>query len=478
MFKRRIGFEFEYPVTGRNGLGISRRDAGDLWNRLTTEMADWDPVLQRESGAVIGLARRHGEYSEHISNDTGVCTIEFALKPELSVFQAVRQGCEAIGIASAVAAELGFSLLCLGLQPKTWADPGRKTDKDAYQLLKMRMPYHAWSVPMASHQCSIDVVPSAAISVVNTLNAFSGLIIALTASSPLAKGVLQEWDEYRTWISDERSRRLRASNRHYYSNGLPPLPFQNWNHYIDWFWASGTYLVSDPDKRASLVMGRWPFSQFLSSTKPVEVRSPGRQARYLEPAVEHINEIHGYGWLASRLRYTIGSATTMDEIRSALRRKEIGELLSSRTERCYVEFRASGVSQQGAEGSVGALVLGLVDQHEAAEELRLSRSWAEWKESRVEGSVRGIHYLTPGSANHRLATRMIEVARSGLARRGLGEEQLLEPLVRRLESGDGYSDEIRRWFHAGGIRRVVEESAWKPGLGLAPQSSRRQEEPS
>ncbi|MET7400725.1 glutamate-cysteine ligase family protein [Dactylosporangium sp. NPDC005572] len=458
---RRIGFEFEYPIVVPKGQAITRRDARAFWEGAESALPGWTPIRQQQTDATIGLARTRGGFAEHISNDTGVCTVEFALKPEETIPRAVDLANRAIRRVSDMAAGLDLRLLCMGLQPITWADAQRKTAKDAYRSFAARMPYHTWSVPMASHQCSVDVAPSAAISVVNSLNALSGLIIALTSSSPIAKGACQEWHEFRTWISDERSRRLRPTDRHYYSNGLPPRPFADWNDYVDWFWASTMYFVKDDSGTISIVAGRRSFRQFVSSPAPAAVWSPRRPVRYVEPALAHVNEVHGYGWLASRLRYTLPRQTTMDEIRAAVTAGQIGDFMASRIDRCYVEFRASGVSEQGTEGSVGALVLGLVEQHEAAEHLRRERAWEAWRQLRIDGSVQGIRCVRPGGEHHRLATRMIDIAGAGLRQRGFGEERLLEPLLRRIESGVGYSDRIRTWFQAGGVRRVIDETAWR-----------------
>ena len=59
-----------------------------------------------------------------------------------------------------------------------------------------------------------------------------------------------------------------------------------------------------------------------------------------------------------------------------------------------------------------------------------------------------------------LAGRLLELARLGLGRRGLGEERFLEPLEERLKSGRCPSDDAVELFQGGGAERLVEARAF------------------
>jgi len=460
--ERRIGLELEYPVVTRNAVAINVHQARDIWSGLAEAMPAWQVIRQRYSDAVIGLRNTADGYHEHISNDTGVCTIEIALKPELTLDRALGRAYPAIEKVADVAASLGYSLLCLGTQPRTGADPTRKSQKDAYLSFPMRMPYHHWSVPAASHQFSLDVTAAEAIPVFNAFSALSGLIIGLTASSPIARGEQQAWCEYRTWIYDERSRRLRPADRPYYCNGLPPRAFADWGEYLQWFWASATYFVEDEEQRLLAVRGRRSFSDFLLAEEPVRCTGwDGAMSRVM-PDVSHVNKIHNYGWLACRLRYTLTAATQTTAVRTALANGRIGHLVETSLERCYIEFRASGVAEAGLEGSVGALLLGLAERYQEADLLRRERSWDYWTDLRIQASRKGLAALDRGSSNFELAQRMIDIARAGLGARGHGEEKYLDPLAVRLESGADYASAIRREFERGRYQAIVDKFSWHP----------------
>ena len=59
-----------------------------------------------------------------------------------------------------------------------------------------------------------------------------------------------------------------------------------------------------------------------------------------------------------------------------------------------------------------------------------------------------------------LARRLLELARLGLERRGLGEERFLESLAERLESGRCPADDAVDLFQQGGAETLVEARAF------------------
>ncbi len=69
-----------------------------------------------------------------------VCTVEIALRPETELRSAVRKAHSTIGAITRVARSLDYSVLCMGMQPRTGADPRRKSQKDAYLSFPLRMP--------------------------------------------------------------------------------------------------------------------------------------------------------------------------------------------------------------------------------------------------------------------------------------------------------------------------------------------------
>src|ERR1700722_16288706 len=89
LVERRIGFELEYPLITRNAVAIDASQASEFWAGLAQAMPAWQVNRQHHSQTVIGLTNVADGYREHISNDTGVCTVEIALKPESTLNSAL-----------------------------------------------------------------------------------------------------------------------------------------------------------------------------------------------------------------------------------------------------------------------------------------------------------------------------------------------------------------------------------------------------
>ncbi|MFJ6799014.1 glutamate-cysteine ligase family protein [Streptomyces sp. NPDC091268] len=454
--QRRVGLELEFPVVyTATGLGMGHRTAEKVWRSFAARDTSWTLVRETVSGSVTGVTRTVGGMDEHIDSDTGVCTVEVSLKPQDSVGAALQAAAPVLGLLQELLSEAGCTLLCTGIQPRTWFDSSHRTRKDWYVLLTRRWNLHHWNVPLASHQVSVDVSAREAVRVVNVLNGFAGVFAMLTACSPIAQGREHRWKEMRNWVWYERCRRVPAREARYTSNNIPDVPFADIGSYVEDFWDSHVYFLTDQKSSGYEVVGNTSFREFLLARDPVWTRKGDGQYVRMAPERDMLDKIHQYGWPAAKLHYSFGPGADLDGVRAALRERRIGPYFEEHAVRCYVENRSCGVAPEGEEGVAAALTLGLVERLDEAEALLRELAWNEWRRLWIHGSVRGLSDAPPKI--HALTGELLHVAASGLRGRRAGEETHLEPLFHRWERRETPADHMISAFRAGGVGRLLSE---------------------
>ncbi|MGH3874462.1 MAG: glutamate-cysteine ligase family protein [Pseudonocardiaceae bacterium] len=453
---RRVGLELEFPVVGTaNGRGLDRDGAQQLWRSLAALDTSWSLVEETVTGVVTGVRRRTAGFDELLNTDTGVCTLEISLAPRETVDQAVDAAGGILRTLQGLLEARGYTLLCAGIQPRTWADPARKSQKDWYLLLSRRWHFHHWFVPIASHQASVDVTPDEAARAVNVLSGFAGIFTALTACSPIARGVVQPWKEMRNWVWHERSTRVPALEAAYTSNGIPEEPFLDIGAYIEHFWDSRIYFLTNFKSGGCEVLGGKSFKEFLLSHDPVPARQIDGTPVRVTPDRGMLDRIHQYGWHAAKLHYAFDSRTDLDGVRAALTQGRIGDYFEEHAVNCYVENRTCGVSPQGEEGVTAALTLGIVERLDDAQALLKELSWQEWRQLWIRASTHGLSAEDDRSIA--MMRKVLELATSGLRARGAGEDVFLAPLFTRLQRRETPADRMTAAFRAGGVPRLLSD---------------------
>ncbi|MGW4022699.1 glutamate-cysteine ligase family protein [Streptomyces sp. NPDC005009] len=459
--QRKVGLELEFPVVETaTGRGMGHHTAERLWHAFAGEHDAWSLVKETLTGAVTGVRRVDGGFQDYVNTDTGVCTVEVSLAPRTTIGAAVAAAHAVLDPLREALAGMGHTLLCAGIQPRTWCDPRRKTRKDWYLLLARRWHFHHWFVPIASHQVSVDVTPEEAVRAVNVLSGLAGVFTALTASSPVARGMIQPWKEMRNWIWHERAGRVPTREATYTSNSLPPEPYPDAGAYLEHFWDSPLYFLTDLKSGGCEVLGGKTFKDLLLARKAVTVRDvTGRRMRVTADR-GMLDRIHQYGWPAAKLHYAFDEHTDLDDVRIALSRRAIGEYFEEHAVGCYVENRTPGVAPAGEEGAAAALTLGLLERLEEAEALLRGSSWPAWCELWRRAGEHGLGAEDARSLE--LMRRLLELASTGLQARGAGEEAFLHPLFTRLEQRRTPADHMIDAFRSGGMARLLHEFAHLP----------------
>jgi gamma-glutamylcysteine synthetase len=266
----------------------------------------------------------------------------------------------------------------------------------------------------------VSISKEEAIDAVNVLNGFAGAQLALTANSNIWRGRIDPqfkcvceklWD---WWMPDKRR------------VGVPPRPFRDLRDYV----------------------------RTVAEFRPVYVKRNGTPV-----VLTRYGSFHEY-FLAQRP--TGIDARTGQEVAIVPENGDI-ELHSTcywynaRLSRYYtVENRANDQQPPGDLLCVPALTLGLVSAVGESLEVLGSYRWQDLRECRDVACRTGLDGAVNGYDVADLVTQMLEVAKLGLRRRKLGEEQFLAPLEGRVPQRRCPADDAVRVVADGGIASLVE----------------------
>jgi len=426
--ERRVGAELKFPLVNPDGTAASFETVCALWDFL--QERGWTPVEDTSNGQVVG-ARIAGEQNDTMAScETGYCKTEFSMAHAGSLFD-LEKSIDALSDELRRFAERhNVRFLCYGIHPVT--PPGKHLlmKKSRTSVWDKVFPsnrhissehgddFHLFTINAASH-VHVSVGEQEAIPAVNVLNGFAGAQLALTAHSNIWKGGVDArykcvaekfWD---WWMPD--SQRV----------GMPAKPFKNVEDYVD------------------------TVSQF----KPVFVRRGGK------PVV--LTDYDSFADYYSR-RKASGRSVSGEEIELTPAPEDIDVhstcyWYNARVSRYYtVENRANDQQPPGELLCIAALTLGLVCALPESEEEILSYDWQHLRRAREAACESGLDAEENGVDIKTLARRMVSLAENGLRKRGLGEQQFLEPFRKRLAANQCPADGARALFENGGIEELVD----------------------
>jgi glutamate--cysteine ligase len=427
--QRRIGSELKFPLVNEDGSAASLETVNSLWEYLI--LRGWEPVIDLLSNKVVG-ARKAGELNHTVAScETGYCKTEFSLAHVADLFELEKSIGELKKELRPFSEENRVHFLGYGIQPVTPPSKrllmkrGRTSVWDMFSSNRHIAKedgndMHLFTVNAASHlHVSIDIEET--VSALNVLNGFVGAQIALTANSNIWKGRLDPhykcvaekfWD---WWLPD--------SNR----VAMPLRPFRDLRDYV----------------------------RTITSFKPVFVKRQGK------PIVLDRYQTFGEYYLAENAvgKDIEGNIENIVPETSDIDIHNSCYWYNSRISQYYtIENRANDQQPPGDLICIAALTLGLISAlGEAGEELA-SFEWNDLRQARETACTSGLCGQFGDFELSRLAGRMLEVAKLGLFRRGLGEEKFLQPLFERIKERTCPADRAERIFTSGGIKALINES--------------------
>ncbi len=423
----RLGAEMKFPLVKEDGAAADLKTVHALWQHLRGlgwELAN-DPMAEAPVGA-----KKPGEKNDTVAScETGFCKPEFSLAHVAGLFGLEKQIQDLKEELRPFAEKHNVHFLGYGIQPVT--PPSRRLMMKKTRASVWDKVFGAnrvlpeqdgddvclFTVNAAQH-IHAGLPPERMIQAVNVLNGFAGAQVALTANSSVWRG--RKDPEYKCvaekfwdWWMPERNRA-----------GIPEEPFENMDHYI----------------------------QTVANFKPVYVKRDGAPVllKNYPTFAEYFRQQQARG------QDLDGNEITVMPHEDDIRLHNTCYWFNARVSGYFtVENRANDQQPPGGLMTVGALTLGLCSAlDEAWEELR-SQLWPDLRRSRGIACQRGLadNWTQPPLAE--LSARMLDLAKTGLRKRGLGEETFLAPLEERCRARQCPADEAASLFEQKGIESLL-----------------------
>lgn len=447
--ERLVGCEFEYPIVEENFFPPRRQKVQDMWKTLQSLLPDWPFTLQSPDGDIYGLSRQRDGWHEHISNDTSIGTLEFALRPARSINGLISEHMVQKGKLCDALERNQLRILNMGFQPLGQHSVGLKTKKESYELLGDRIQLHDWSIPMASHQVSVCVTRGKAIEVLNLLNEVSWILAALSTSSPIALGREQLWDEYRLYRAICRSNRLPKSLSEFYSTSPTRKRFGGWREYLSWQSQMKHHLYRRHEYHPLMPIVRSSFEEECCSDVEIMCVNSDGTAMPVAPEIGDFTDLCSYVWTGSRLRFQVSDSTRSHKMSEFSSRSEQLEFVENSVESVYIEVRIPGVSDPFHEGSIAAIVLGLVENLEEAADFVGKTNISDdlfWRSAAL-----GSRVFVEDASLQEFGQNVLHIAKRGLRSRQLDEEHHLEYCFECIAGRPSFGASIRERFRKRGL---------------------------
>ncbi|WP_278800899.1 glutamate-cysteine ligase family protein [Bifidobacterium pullorum] len=393
---RTVGREAEYVVVNSHGFAV---DIEPLLHKIFEQYNDYSIV--RKDGVNIGIKTADHQFLKEV----GKGTIEVVSRPcsDLWELRGVHQ--VAMRRLLSEASKIGYSILGIGLQPRTTPSWDFLTKKPHYRVLYTLIPeVWDWFELMAGDQLHISIQQNELLTVVNLANAASFIVAALCGNSSIYDSQIAPAVSYREYHLQQL---LSDNNRH------GPAPFA----------PTMEDLISNVSSRRHLFFSdaehyRTDYGSFRNWTNSFN--------GYTEEIFhEYLFHSH-YNWNSARLRPLTGT----------------------------IEMRASCQLPPAIDGASSALYLGLVEGVDDLYPL-LSKMFTHSKELYLDTCLRGMTDVDTS-----LIRQVLDVCSQSLSDRGREENLLLDPMYRILDAKENPGQKMRNIFQTEGLMEAINHCKW------------------
>lgn len=454
MKKRTIGLEYEFLAMNTNtNLAANRQEIKQIWKdwakkpyiELTVDPATHEPI-----GVYY---KKDGQPDIVINTDAAVNIVEFAFLPYPTLNQCKKEMDNVVQEFLSISKQYDIALLAYGMQPVTpHYFPDLKTEKIWYRgflRFKSLRKGHAAFHNIAAQQPCIDISFDALIPTVNTLNALSGITIALFANSGWGEKKRQPCHEEREhrwdWWNETNGEEVSLA-------GIPEKPFDSFQEYLTYCWSIPLRAVH----RKGTLLSVWP-------APTVEVYLRGGTVDALDlvtqhdtsvtPNMEDINFLSMYAWIQARPKFEFGETADLSSLLAAYDAGNMDAYAQEHLTKLYIETRHIACQPWQDRMVAPAFILGIIENIQAAHDLIQQKPWQYWIDLRKKTYTKSMEVdeVVP------LASTLLDIAKQGLLQRGLGEETYIAPLYDRLAQRMSPAMQAIKDVEEKGIDAFVEE---------------------
>jgi gamma-glutamylcysteine synthetase len=396
---RKVGREAEFPVVTSDG------HAGDvslLWEPLLAT-SGFTPYYDDPATRTLLVGVERGDLN--IAAEVGHGTVELSLGPFDDLWDLKAAFDEAVALVAAVAESVGLHLLGFGIQPRSSPSSALMTPRPRYAALHAAIgtPWLGLTIT-AADQTHVDISRSELLDAINWMNLLSAPLIALCANSSV-------YGERAGRYLSGREELLGSLGEFRY--GMTPRRFVSIEEFVKYLCDYECFVL--PEGHGFKQVNE-PYTKYVQC--------------HPEASFDQFLWHEHYVWNSAR----------------------------ARVQNSTIEVRPACQQPPGESMAANALALGWVEalpQVAAYFQDALGpNSWPAMIRYRRAVVRQGLAAREPVPG---LVRTLLEIAQSGLARRGRGEEELLAPVWERLEQGAPPGMRAKNILQRRGMRGFMKE---------------------
>jgi len=498
MTARRISLEIERHIACRPdavGAGMAPYQSAPpaAFRALLHELHDdgWEGLADPCTGALTRVLREPGEDRDaavSVTSDVTSGVLETTLAPAVDLASVEGQQWDLDARLHELAERHGLFLWSFETPPAT--APTREHYaifhtywRGEYALRRHRGEDHYWYAWTIGANPAIDVDVDEAIPFLNVLLRLTGVTLFLRrlgsvsggAPAPDGRLTVRPWAIRSLW---ERSPYSQDAVR---GQMMADGDIAGWAGYLKLLIELPLVMVTGPDHRPYRVEGDPSFAA-LAMEKPVAASmwsADGVPMPVGALTTDHLAAVQRQVCF-SRLRWMFHEPLAACDLLLAVAagEGEVRALLRSTLSKLYVEVRSDGCPPPGEELASTAMYVGLLERLPEIHELVVERTpYAFWCQLFEAAEHAPADAVIAGRRVPDVLAEILTIARDGLERRRLGEERLLKPLERVVETGVSPAEEALASFHAAGggkagVAALAERYATHSAVSPSPMDRR------
>ncbi|SED07052.1 Gamma-glutamylcysteine synthetase [Tenacibaculum sp. MAR_2009_124] len=434
---RGIGIECEIPIVTLNGNAAPFSTIKKMFSYL--EKVGFELIIDQQSKEVESARKMNPDSEENfsccfdsITTDVGYSIIEIVLSPQINLWILEKHLSKLIDILKVFFKRHNCLMLGYGIQPLGYPSLDLMMPKERYFFFNKFsgnkiIPENEGSdacllTITASNQCHVEIESENTIPAMNTLNALSGLQIALCANSPIwlgkvEKGIKANREDLWEHCFPNRIEQI----------GIPPK-FQDEAHYVNYLLGFKPFLI-EREGRFYRILNKETYAEYLEDDTSCFVESLNGDIVKVTPKIEDADQLFSCTWFNTRLVPKYGT----------------------------IESRMCCQQPPSDTLSTSALTLGLIENLEVAKRFEEQYPLSFWKELRVTTIKNSLNVFIGRVSIVPLIKELLDIARDGLLRRNMNEEEFLKPLYDRLNKRESPADFAIEVFEERGINAFLKE---------------------
>lgn len=329
---------------------------------------------------------------------------------------------------------------------------------------------HYWfSLTIADCPC-IDMNVEEAITFLRIIHRLTGVSFFLFRSGSIVGGTKnpsgfltirpQAW--YNLWSKSPDKKDIKRV-------GMPSKEILSWKEYFSYLMGF-RFLLFDKDKCPHRVEGNPSFFQFwfdppASGWKTTSI--DGQVTNVKHPKLVHLLGLQRQLYF-SRLRWEFKEKSKFKSFATAYNEgeEELQKWLMENFSKLYIEIRNDSCPPCGEELSSLSLYLGLLSNIDESKDFIINKlPYDFWKKVFTCSQTSPMDVKIDGQWIPDILNNIVELAKTGLKKRGLHEEKYLEPIIRRIENKITPAEEMLKIFEQAGVEiEGIKALAQKQGL--------------